>query len=60
MIFDGTADVLISPSSGYEATLVFYIVVGILMGIASILVILIVQRSAKGFFSQSQNSDTNA
>jgi putative membrane protein len=51
MIFVGAADVLISPALGY-ANLIFYIVVGILIAIASVLVMLIVQRSAKGFFSK--------
>lgn len=51
MIFAGAADVLISPALGY-ANLVFYIVVGILVAIASVLVMLIVQRSAKDFFGK--------
>ncbi|MCW4019488.1 MAG: DUF373 family protein [Candidatus Bathyarchaeota archaeon] len=51
MIFDGAADVLISPSLGY-ANLIFYIIVGILVAIASVLVMLIVHRSAKSFFQQ--------
>lgn len=58
MIFYGAADVLISPSLGY-ATLIFYIVVGILIAIASVLIILIVQRSAKDFFQQpTEDIDT--
>ena len=52
-IFDGAADVLISPNLGY-ANLVYSIVVGILIAIASVLVILIVHRSAKGFFAESK------
>jgi putative membrane protein len=52
-ILDGTADVLIRPEMGYEK-LVFSIVVGILIGIASILVIFIIHRSAKGFFEESK------
>ncbi len=49
MIFDGVADVLTNSASGV-ANLVFYIVVGILVAVASVLVILIVHRSAKDFF----------
>ena len=52
-ILDGTADILISPETGYEK-LVFSIVVGILIGIASVLVIFIIHRSAKDFFEKSK------
>jgi putative membrane protein len=52
MIFDGAADVLVNPSSGY-ANLVFYIIVGILIAVASVLVIMIINRSAKSFFIDS-------
>jgi len=52
-IFDGAADVLISPKLGY-ANLVYSIVVGILIAIASVLVILIIHRSAKDFFAESK------
>ncbi len=52
-IFDGAAEVLIVPSFGYE-NLVYSIVVGILIAIASFLVILIVHRSAKSFFAGSK------
>jgi len=48
-ILDGTADVLTSPEMGYEK-LIFSIIVGILIGIASVLVILVIHRSASGFF----------
>jgi putative membrane protein len=51
-IFDGAADVLITPG-GYTG-LIFSIIVGILIGIASVLVILIIHRSAKGFFAESK------
>ena len=54
MIFDGASEVLINPSLGY-ANLVFYIIVGILIAIASVLVILIVNRSAKAFFAKSKS-----
>jgi putative membrane protein len=52
-ILDGTADTLINPGMGYEK-LVFAIVVGILIGIASVLVIFIIHRSAKDFFEKSK------
>ena len=52
-ILDGTADILISPKTGYEK-LVFSIVVGVLIGIASVLVIFIIHRSAKDFFEKSK------
>ncbi len=55
-IFDGAADVLIAPalgSSGYLG-LVFNIIVGILIGIASVLVILIIHRQAQDFFVDSK------
>lgn len=52
-IFDGAADILISPALGY-ANLIYSIVVGILIAIASVLVILIIHRSAKGFFATSK------
>jgi putative membrane protein len=52
-ILDGTADILINPEMGYEK-LVFAIVVGILIGIASVLVIFIIHRSGKDFFEKSK------
>ncbi|MFB3889616.1 MAG: DUF373 family protein [Candidatus Bathyarchaeia archaeon] len=52
-IFDGAADMLISITFGYEK-LVYNIVVGILITIASFLVTLIIHRSAKGFFAESK------
>jgi putative membrane protein len=50
-ILNGTADILIDPKVGYEK-LVFVIVVGILIGIASVLVIFIIHRSAKDYFEK--------
>jgi len=52
-ILDATASILIDPLLGYD-TLVFNIVVGILIGIASVLIIVIIHRSAKDFFSKSK------
>jgi uncharacterized membrane protein len=48
-ILDSASGILINPKVGYEA-LIFSIVIGILIGIASLLVILVIHRSAKGFF----------
>jgi putative membrane protein len=52
-ILNGTADILIDPKVGYEK-LVFAIVVGVLIGIASVLVIFIIHRSAKDYFEKSK------
>ncbi len=56
-ILEGTADILIVPGVGYDnpvfANLVFTIIVGILIAIASVLVIFIIHRSAKDFFRKS-------
>jgi putative membrane protein len=53
-ILNGTADILFEPGIGFNSNtfsnLVFAIVVGILIAIASVLVIFILHRSAKGFF----------
>ncbi|MEM2103861.1 MAG: DUF373 family protein [Candidatus Bathyarchaeia archaeon] len=51
-ILDAASDILINPKVGYEA-LIFSIVVGILIGIASILVVIVVHRAAKGFFKDT-------
>jgi len=52
-ILDGTSDVLIRPEMGYEK-LIFSIIVGILIGIASILVIFVIHRSAREFFKETE------
>jgi putative membrane protein len=52
VIFNGAAEVLLNPSESLTQ-LVFYIIVGILIGIASVLVMLIVHRSYKSFFAKS-------
>ena len=54
-ILEATAKILIDPSTGYD-TLVFNIIVGILIGIASVLIIVIAQRSAGDFFSKSKRT----
>ncbi len=53
-IFEGTADVLTRPEMGYEK-LVYAIIVGVLIGIASVIVILVIHRSASGFFEETGN-----
>jgi putative membrane protein len=51
-ILDATSDMLINPKMSSDK-LIFSIVIGILIGIASVLVVLIVHRSAKGFFEKT-------
>lgn len=51
-ILEGTADVLIPPQN--PSKLVFSVIVGILIGIASLLVVLVIYRSAKDFFAKSK------
>lgn len=50
-IFESASRLLIDPKMGYEA-LIFSIIIGIMIGIASFLVILVVNRIAKGFFKE--------
>ncbi|HEY4675211.1 MAG TPA: DUF373 family protein [Candidatus Bathyarchaeia archaeon] len=52
-ILYGASDLLIDPSLGIEK-LIFSIVVGILIGIASVLVIFVIHRSAKRFFEETK------
>jgi len=52
-IIEATSNILINPSIGYEV-LIFSIVVGILLGIASFLTILVIHRSTKGFFKKGE------
>jgi putative membrane protein len=51
-ILEGTADVLITPGMNYEK-LIFSVIVGILIGIASVLVVFVIHRSARGFFKKT-------
>ncbi len=53
-ILDGTSDILINPDFGYEK-LIFSIVVGVLIGIASVLVIFVVQRKRAAFFGKGDS-----
>ncbi len=52
-ILDATSDLLIRPESGYEK-LIFSIIVGIMIGIASVLVVFVVHRSSREFFGESE------
>ena len=52
-ILDATGDILIKPDLGYN-TLVFNIIVGVLIGIASVLIIVIIHRSSRNFFKESK------
>ncbi len=56
-ILDATANILIEPGFGFDndifSNLVFTIVVGILIGIASILLVIIIHRSTKDFFGET-------
>ena len=52
-ILEGTADVLITPGMTYEK-LIFSVIVGILIGIASVLVVFVIHRSARGFFKKTE------
>jgi hypothetical protein len=52
-ILDATSDVLTMPDRGYES-LIFSVVIGILIGIASVLVVIVVHRSYKGFFEETK------
>lgn len=58
-ILDGTANILLAPGVGFDdpvfSNLVFTIVVGILIAIASVLLVIIIHRSTKGFFRKSEN-----
>ena len=57
-ILDATANILIKPGIGLDnpefSNLVFAIVVGILIAIASVLLVIIIHRSAKDFFKESE------
>jgi len=53
-ILDGTSAVLISPETAATEKLIFSIIIGILIGIASALVILVIHRSARGFFKETE------
>jgi len=52
-ILDGASDVLVKPELGYEK-LITYTLVGILIGVASVLVIVAINRSDTSFFATSE------
>src|SRR3990172_6301099 len=54
-ILEATANILILPAPKPYDSLVFNIVVGILIGIASVLIVVILHRSAKDFFAKSKD-----
>jgi putative membrane protein len=58
-ILDGTANILIKPGVGLDnpefSNLVYAIIVGILIAIASVLLVIIIHRSTKDFFKGSED-----
>jgi hypothetical protein len=55
-ILNATADILFEPfNDTIFSNLVFAIIVGILIGIASVLLVIIIHRSTKGFFESSKD-----
>jgi len=58
-ILDGTANILIKPGVGLDnpefSNLVFAIIVGILIAIASVLLVIVIHRSTKDFFQEPEN-----
>lgn len=55
-ILEAVSVILSNPKAGYEA-LIFSIVIGILISVASILVILVIHRSAGGFFKKAEEQE---
>ena len=53
-ILDGTSAVLINPETAATEKLIFSTIIGILIAIASALVILVIHRSARGFFKETK------
>jgi len=58
-ILDATANILLAPGVGFDdpnfSNLVFTIVVGILIAIASVLLVIIIHRSTRDFFKKSED-----
>jgi hypothetical protein len=52
-ILAGTAEALITQGMNYEK-LIFSVIVGVLIGIASVLVVFVIYRSARGFFRKTE------
>jgi putative membrane protein len=66
MVLDATAKLILRYPEGamgieneFFATFLFTIIVGILIGVASVLLIYIVNRSAKGFFKKTEEEQTD-
>jgi len=58
-ILDATANLLTKPlNEGFFQNFIFAIIVGILIGVASILLIIIIQRSSNNFFKNSQEESS--
>ena len=62
-ILDATANILIKPGVGLDnpefSNLVFAIIVGILIAIASVLLVVIIHRSTRDFFKESEEDGNN-
>ncbi|MCX8153664.1 MAG: DUF373 family protein [Candidatus Bathyarchaeota archaeon] len=58
-IFDATADILIKPGVGLNnpefSRLIYTIVVGILIAVASVLLVIVIHRSTADFFQKSES-----
>jgi putative membrane protein len=52
-ILEGTSAVLTKQEGSPEGMLIFSVIVGILIGIASVLVVFVIYRSARGFFKKT-------
>jgi len=53
-ILEGTSAVLTKQEGSPESMLIFSVIIGILIGIASVLVVFVIHRSAKGFFKKTE------
>ncbi|MEM4704811.1 MAG: DUF373 family protein [Candidatus Bathyarchaeia archaeon] len=51
-ILDAASDLLVTPTMNYEK-LIYYVVVGILIGIISVLVIIVIHRRSREFFNET-------
>ncbi len=56
-IFDAAANVLTEQNAAETEKLIFSVVVGVLIGVASVLVTIVIHRSAKDFFSEAKRQD---
>ncbi len=53
-ILEGTASILTVTGEKNYGQLIFSVIVGILIGVASVLVVLVIHRSARGFFEKTK------